>query len=190
LGKSKAKGRVKSEDIIAPPAEQMAGGAFAVEDVTDKRRGGGTITIGKAYRRLPMIDVLFAANVLSIGEYKALRHYRHHADIADRSPVRDSLCLQRGDGYGASPTVTTLNAVRLVSDVEAAVGSLLDVLRAVVVYDRSLSQVAIDRAGAIEQSRDRKGRRVTSLEPPRKALEIVKLEIRMAAKRVEAELAA
>src|SRR5688572_26328395 len=68
------------DQIASPTAEQLRHGAFAVEDITDKRRGGGSITIGKAYRRRPMIDVLFAADVLSQDEYKALRHYRHHAD--------------------------------------------------------------------------------------------------------------
>jgi len=185
----KGKSRGKPVEVTAPPAEQMRDVPFVVEPVHDRTATGQLDLKGTAYRRRPMIEVLFDAGTLTVNQLKALRHYRHHADIADRSPVRDSLCLQRG-GSGSGPAVTTLNAVRIVADIEAAAGSLLDILRAVVVYDRSLSQVAIDRAGATEQWRDRKGKRVCSMEPPRKALEIVKLEIRMAAERVEAEIAA
>jgi hypothetical protein len=180
-GRSKA----KPIDIVSPPAEQMTASEFIISDVTDKRNGGGSITIGKAYRRKPMIDTLLAQNILTHDEHRALRHYRHHADIADRSPVRDSLCTQRNGG-GNGPTVTLLNAIRVRADCERAAGSLSGILQAVVIYDLSLSQYAMIRAGAVEQRR--KGK--STLEPRRGALEIAKLEIRMAARRVEAELAA
>lgn len=170
-------------EITQPTPEQMLS-PFVIQDVTDKRNGGGSITIGKAYRRRPMIDVLFAAGMLDEEGYKALRHYRHHADLADRSLVRDSLCLQ-GGGNGSGPTITTLNAIALVRDCEAAAGSLVDILRAVVVYDQSLSQIAIARAGGLEEA-GRKG--VVQIKPHRKALEIAKLEFRVAAQRVQAEL--
>lgn len=174
---------------IGPTLEQMSGSAFCVEPVHDRTATGGIDLKGTAYRRRPMIEVLYEASVLSMGQLKALRHYRHHADLADRSPTRDSLCLQRG-GSGAGMTVATLNAVRLVADVEAAAGTLADILRAVVVYDTSLSQWAMNRGGSIERQATRRGKSVTLLEPKRGALEIAKLEIRMAAVRVEAELAA
>lgn len=187
----KGRGRQKPQEIIAPTAEQMGSGVFEIQDVTDKRNGGGTITIGKAYRRRPMIDVLAAAGLFSDKELKALHHYRHHADIADRSLIRDSLGKRVSAGGNHDwPTVAKLNAVRLVADVEAAAGTLRDILRAVVVYDQSLSEWAKQAAGAVEQRRERKGRVVCTLEPRRKALEIARLEIRMAAKRVEAVLAA
>lgn len=185
----KKSGTKRKPEIAGPTEEQMAGAVFEIEDVTDKRRGGGTITIGKAYRRRPMIDILYEANVLSEAQFKALRHYRHHADLADRSPTRDSLCQQRG-GSGAGMTVGTLIAVRLVADVESAAGTLVDILRAVVVYDTSLSQWAMDREGSIEECWQRKGKRVCVLKPRRNALDAAKLEIRVVASRVEAELAA
>lgn len=181
--------RQRDAGIIGPPAEQLAGAAFTIEDVTDKSRGGGTITIGKAYRRQRMIDVLAASGAISEIEHRALRHYRHHADLADRSLVRDSLCLQRG-GAGAGMTLTTLNAVRVRDDLERAAGTLADILRAVAVYDMSLSQWAMNASGSIERQAERRGKPITLLEPKRKALEIAKLEIRIAAQRVEAELAA
>jgi hypothetical protein len=181
------KGKKKGDDIAAPPPEQAA--AFQVDTVYDRTPSGGLNLKGTAYRRRPMIEILFDTGALSESELKALRHYRHHADIADRSLIRDSLCLQRG-GNGGGPTMTTVNAIRVAADCERAAGELLDILRAVVVYDKSLSQWAIDQAGALETRREKRGKVAVSFEPRRKALEIAKLEIRMAAKRVEAELAA
>jgi hypothetical protein len=182
--------RSKVVEIVEPTPEQMRD-PFALEDVTDKRNGGSSITIGKAYRRRSMIAILFDTGVLDEAQFRALRHYRHHADIADRSLVRDSLCLQRG-GCGDGPTITTLNAVAVTRDCEAAAGSLVDILRAVAVYDRSLSQWAIEQAGAVEKvytRQDRKGRTVPvhEIKPKPEALDRARLEIRMAAERVRAE---
>lgn len=177
------------DDIMAPTPEQQREGGFVVQDVTDKRRGGGTITIGKAYCRRRQVEQLSASGLFTDEEAKALRHYRHHADLIERSPTRDSLCLQRG-GSGNGRTITFLNAAFLVGQVEAAVGSLADILRAVVVEDVSLSQWAIRRSGGIDTRRERKGRVVTAIEPKQKALAIAKLEMKLAAQRVASELRA
>lgn len=184
-----SRGRPKClKEIVSPTPEQMREGGFIVQDVTDKRRGGGTITIGKAYRRQRMVEQLTDSGMFTSEEAKALRHYRHHADTVERSPTRDSLCLQRGGGHG--PTVTYLNAAFLVGQVESAVGALVDILRAVVVEDVSLSQWAIRRAGALETRRQRKGRVVVAIEPKQKALAIAKMEIKFVAQRVASELSA
>lgn len=175
-------------DIMAPPLEQMRDGAFAEQDIVDRRPGGAQVTIGRAYRRRPQIDVLAAQGLFNADELKALHHYRHHADLIERSPTRDSLCLMRGHGNG--PTISALNAAFIVREIESAVGALVDILRAVVVDDVSLSQWAIRRAGALEIRRQRQGRIVTLLEPRQRALAIAKLEMKMAAQRVTSELAA
>lgn len=180
--------RIRTDDIIGPTPEQLRDGGFAVQDVTDKRRGGATITIGKAYCRRRMVEQLALQGMFTDEEAKALQHYRHHADTIERSPTRDSLCLQRGGGNG--PTLTFLNAAFHVRQVESAVGALVDILRAVVVEDVSLSQWAIRRAGSIEVRRLRKDRVVTAFEPKQRALAIAKLEIKMAAQRVASELRA
>lgn len=166
----------------APPVEQI--GAFTFEQLTERGQ-----VIGKVYRRKPMIDVLKGKGVISEREWTALHHYRHHADIANRSLIRDSLNRQIRGGNG-DPTKKLMNALQIVRDCESAVGTLLDILRAVVVDDVSLSQWAIAKAGAVEQRRERAGKTVVSIEPRQKALAIARLEIKMAAGRVEAELAA
>lgn len=175
------------EDITPPTPEQLRRAVFEVEDVVDKRRGGGTVTIGKAYKRRPMVDVLALQGMFSDAEYKALKHYRHCADTADRSPLRDSLNRQRG-GSGEEPADVVLMAASIAGQCERAAGSLAPILRAVIVDDKSLSEWAMEQRGSVEVCRTRRGKRVCTPEPKRKALEIAQLEIKMAAKRVEAEL--
>lgn len=165
-------------EIEAPTPEQA--GAFVQVDITDKAANGRTISIGKAYRRKPMIEVLFAQKppIFSTAEYKALKHYRHHADVADRSPLKDSLNKAPGGGTGC-PSIDVLNAVRVTADCERAAGSLRDILRAVVVDDISLSQWAM-RSGSRQEG--------ARIKPHKKQLQIAQLEIKMAAVRVRNEL--
>lgn len=170
------KGSRPKIEIAGPTPEQAA--AFQLSDITD-RVNGASIRLGKAYKRRPMIDVLFGRSMFSEAEYKALRHYRHHADIADRSPLKDSLNKQRYGG-GTGPTVELLNACRVRDDCERAAGRLRDILRAVVVYDLSLSQWAMTQSGSIQDG--------IRLKPKAKALLIAQLDIRLVAKRVQAEL--
>lgn len=184
MGKA-TKERVEAFDGALPTAEQMRDAAFRPEQIVER----GQVVKSVAYRRRPMIDILYAADALSKAEYDAVKHYRHHADIADRSPVRDSLAIERHGGSGVGPGVEMINAIQVRDDCERAAGSLVDILRAVVVYDMSLSQWAIQRSGAVEECEtDKKGRRTCRMKPRRNALHIAKLEIRIAAKRVQAEL--
>lgn len=161
-----------------PPPEQMH--CFSLGTVTDRRPGGTTVNLGKAYRRKPVIDTLAERGVLTQSDHKALQRYRHHADMADRSPVRDSLNVSRGPSSGAGPTHAIVNAIRVSAACERAAGSLADILRAVVVYDKSLSQWAIERSGGLDDG--------GGVKPRQKALVIARLEFQMAAKRVRAEL--
>jgi hypothetical protein len=163
-------------EIESPTPEQA--GAFVQVDITDKAPNGRTICIGKAFRRVVMIDHLAKQGLFSDAEHKALKHYRHHADVADRSPLKDSLNKAPGGGTGC-PSIDVLNAVRVTTDCEKAAGSLRDILRAVVVDDVSLSQWAM-RAGTRQEG--------ARIKPHKKALQIAQLEIKMAAVRVRNEL--
>lgn len=180
----------KRQKRAKPTEEQMRHAEFREEDIVDRQPGGRFATIGKAFRKRRMLEILGAQGLFSSAEFKALAHYRHHADMADRSLLRDSLNTYRAGGDGSGPTVEMITAIALVADVERAAGSLVDILRAVIVEDKSLSQWAMDHGGSIEQCRDRKGRTVCTLEPKRKALNVAKLDMQMVAKRVEAELSA
>lgn len=182
--KIKRAGRAVRIDITAPTDEQMRS-PFVIDEVTHVGEGAA-ITIGKVFRRKPMYLVL--ADLFSDAEIKALKHYRHHADIADRSPLRDSLDKQIRISSGFGPTVEVVNAMRVRDDCERAAGSLKDILRAVIVYDWSLSQWAMQKGGALDVCREKEGKVICRMEPRRKVLEIAQLEIKMAAKRVMAEL--
>lgn len=176
-------------DIAEPTPEQAREGRFAIGDIVDRNPGGSNATIGKAWRRVRMVEQLALQNLISAEEYKALKHYRHHADLADRSPIRDSLNHQRG--HGAGPTISALNAVRIRDDCEKAAGSLVEILRAIVVDDTSLSQWAIQRHGGVEKRYVRgKNLQVVEIRPRDSALSMARMEIKIAAQRVQAELCA
>lgn len=176
--------------VEAPTPEQRRHGVFDEVEVNEKQKGGVQLTLSRAYRRRPMIDILHDQHVLTDEQHKALKHYRHHADIADRSPLRDSLrSMMRVDGGdGPGPGVDVLNAQRVVKDCENAAGSLAPILRAVVVYDQSLSDWAMSCGGSIEECEMRKGKRVCRPKPRELALRNAKQDIQFAASRVQAEL--
>jgi hypothetical protein len=173
-------------DAISPTAEQSARGSYELGDVVDSA-GGGTRRIGKAYRRVRMVEQLQLKGYITAEEAKALRHYRHHADMADRSPVRDSLNQQRG-GSGNGPGGELLNAVRLVGACESAAGTCHRILRAVVVDDLSLTEWAMQVGGARDDCRMVRGERVCTVRPKVDALDAARQDIRIAAQRVMAEL--
>ncbi len=188
MGRKKG-GNVLKDQPTPPNDVQLARAAFVQQDIVDKRPGGGQVIIGKAFRRKPMVEILAGQGLFSAAEFKALTHYRHHADMADRSPIRDSLCLHRFGGSG-HPTISLLNAIRIRDDCERAAANLAPILRAVILDDMSLSEWAIGQGGSIEVCRDKRGKRICVIEPRRNVLDIAKLEIRIVAQRVEAELAA
>lgn len=183
--------KLKREEIEGPTAEQFDAAKFELQDIVD-RQGGAPIRIGKAYRRKPMIDTLLEQKVISYVEHKALKHYRHHADLIDHSPLKDSIRkLLRVQGGGTGGTAERhLYASRIVNDCERAAGQLVDILRAVVVYDISLSQWAMTRHGSTDRCRMQKGVRVCRPEPSNSAVNNARLEFQMAAKRVHSELVA
>ncbi len=174
----------RREEITTPTDAQLASGAFELVEITEKNKGR-MIRLGKAYRRKRMLEALAAKGVFSADQYKALAHYRHHADVADKSPLSDSLGRQRG-GSGNPPSIEILNAVRITSDCERAAGSLADILRAVIVYDTPLATWAMQRHGSVERVRTKRGSRVSVIEPTQTALRFAKLDLRMVALRIEA----
>lgn len=169
---------------IAPPTKEQVGD-FELSEILDKT-SDGMREVGKAYRRKPMIMTLLSQGILSTREYKALHVYRHYAGLAEKSPIRDSLCIERNGGSGKGPTNEIIHAAGMVDRCEQAAESLADILRAVAVDDVSLAQWAIGKHGGKEKRRARG----TAIEASPVALGIARIEIKFAAGRVEAELAA
>lgn len=180
---------VKQREIVPPTDEQQARSGFDIVDTYDALPGGMRRTIGKAYRRRPMIDTLEAKGIIDADQAKALRHYRHHADIADRSPLSDSIgkLLRRG-GSGREPSVELLNAIRVRDDCEKAAGSLAVMLHRVIVDDVTLTDWAIAQGGSRERERVVRKRVDRWVEAHPRHVETAKREILVAAQRVQAEL--
>jgi len=174
----------KRIDAIPPTREQELQAEYRLEPITERGQ-----VIGTAYRKRPMIDILHERGVLDEPLYKALKHYRHHADIADKSPIRDSLTnwMPKASG-GTGPGIELLNAIRVRDDCERAAMGLVDILRAVVVDDMSLSQWAMNKHGASEHCRTKGSSVVCVMEPSAKALKLARYEIIIAAQRVKSEL--
>lgn len=172
-----------------PTPEQRARSVF-VEDVVVDRKPGRNMVIGRAHQRVPIIDILASQSVFTQAEYHALSVYRHYASIADRSPLRDSLNRDPGKGYREGMTLAVITAHVIASNCERAAGNLADILRAIVVDDLSLSEWVIQKGGGIEVTRQRGGKPKSVIEARERPLHIARIEIRIAAQRVDAELAA
>jgi len=191
-GRGRAK-RVQIEDIVPPTDEQMSGGAFSVVETYDKT-GATSRRIGSGYRRTPVIDTLSEYGIINDREHKALARYRDLASACDRSPLKDSVrkLMRVQGGSGDHISARLINAQLETARIEREAGSLKDILRAVAVDDVSLTQWAIAQGGSVEKCRivtvKMDGQTRTKIkcriEARAKALEIARLEIRMAAQRV------
>jgi hypothetical protein len=167
---SKAKNR---PEVLAdkPTAEQLEKSEF--------RR------VGMAYKRVAVIDLMFADHKLTQRQYDGLARYRDVAIADERSPVRDSLDpTPRGGGSGAPPSALRV-AIEL-GRLERALGSLRAVARAIAVDDMTLAQWAVHQHGS--HPVDRKG--VIRFEPAKRAVDFAWMDIRMAGLRLASEIGA
>lgn len=183
MAKKSAKRRYA--DPVPPTPEQQERSGYVVHRMTER----GQVT-GERYQKVRQVEWLLSKDLVTPDEAKALIQYRTYADMLDKSPLRDSLDKSpRGGEQGDIPPAV-IHAGRMVGAYEQAIGSLVDLVRFVVVSDKSLSEWAIDKAGAIEDCTEKNGKRVCRLKPRQKAFAIAKLEIRMAARRIIAEMEA
>jgi hypothetical protein len=125
----------KRIDATPPTPAQMKRDTYALETMPGLR--------GKVarYRKIRQLEALQASGFITLHQYAALKHYRHHADIADKSLTKDSLASfgQTGTSGNGIP-FEVMNAIQVTTSIERAAGRLVDILRAVVVDDKSLSQ--------------------------------------------------
>lgn len=166
MAKRKRKAKRSSIDLVRP---------------TDEREAKGrTVNVGMSKRFVPAIDTLHERGYLTRPEWKALRHYRDQASLADRSPVK-SCCddtVGSGNGPGAAITSARIETARIERDL----GALRDIARAVAVDDLSLSQWCIKQYGSREEY-DNKGR-VVAIVPINKSKRVpeARMQLRAAAK--------
>ncbi len=151
----KAKGKAHEIAMDQPTAEQ----AGRVEYVRQQVRDEMGKQVGFAYRRRPLFETMAAgkANAITIDELAALRFYRTAFDRCDQSATKSCLNVGAGGAGGSakdliSATPAILEAKRKVALCEGALGgTLLTTMRAVVLDDRSFSEIAIERFGGRNQ---------------------------------------
>lgn len=132
------------EKLEEPTREQA--GAFARAGVMHFE----TSTTKVAYRRLPMIDRLLTARVISEDEYSSLAYYRDQAGLADRSPVR-SCCDNSPRGGDHGPGVAILSAQIETGRMERDMGALWRIARAIAVDDWTLERWCVEQFGGRER---------------------------------------
>lgn len=114
-------------------------------------------TIGLSYRRRPLFETMADKGGIAPNELAALRYYRTAFDRCERSPTKS--CLNVGVGGSsrnafndlASATESILDARRRVSMCERVLGRSLATMRGLVLHDRSISDLAIERFGGRRQ---------------------------------------
>jgi hypothetical protein len=170
--KPQIKAKPKRDDRVGPTEAQCARSLY--------------VSAGMAHRRVPMIDQMLKRDQITHKEHAALAHYRDQASLAESSPVKSCLDRSIRAGNGNGPSAAVISAMLETARIERALGSLLDIARAVAVEDKSLSQWLIDKHGGRERY-DGQGRFI-ALVPvgERKRMEIARLELRMAARRIAA----
>lgn len=188
MGKATAQRRIKARDRAAPTVRLESDAtpqrlAMCAVGVTEALRDKGE-RMAKVRRLVPPIDTLLANGRITEEEHRALTYYRDQADMANRSPLKDSLnkSVSGGDGEHLSAAVTS--AMLATSRIERDMGQLSDIARAVAVEDLSLNQWCIRKHGGRERY-DGKGRFICMV-PIREVanVKIAMMELRMAAHRI------
>jgi hypothetical protein len=171
-------------DAIGPTPEQMARETYIIDRPIEDRR------IVVRYARVRQLEKLSKEGLFTVSQSKALYNYRHNADMADRSPITDSLGqFMPKAGKGDGPGISVLNAIDVVRDVESAAGPLASVLRLVIVDDNSLSSWAMVNYGKKQDCKTIGEKKVCYDRPTEKAMRLARRDVQIVASRVEAEMA-
>jgi hypothetical protein len=143
----------KDDDkLVGPTPEQEQRGKFEKKAHTSEMGQ----RVGFGYRRLPLFETMATdqRHDISRDELSALRFYRTAHDRSDRSATRSCLAVGAGGGQRGSSEATVMSDVpsivaarQKVRLCEQALGSTLATIRAVVLDDRSFSDIAMERYG-------------------------------------------
>lgn len=173
MAKRKPKPKPITKPEIEPVAEHLNHGQYARVIIPSE---------GVRWRRVPVIDVLLKAKLLTDREYEMLAYYRDQACLAEKSPVRS--CCDNSPRGGSGPGVAILSAAIETGRIERDLGALRDIARAIAVDDRSLAQWCIDKHGGRERYND-KGKFVAVVPINEKRhMALARMELRMAAHRI------
>lgn len=136
-----AKARKKRSKTANPTVAKFLRPTEAREAHNDFRSAGAAVRV------VPVIVRLHEAGVLNEREFAALAYYRDQASLADTSPVRSCCDFSPRGGHG--PGVAILSAAIETGRIEANMGPLWALCRAVAVDDVTLEGWVVSRRGAI-----------------------------------------
>lgn len=144
------KGRTKAREVVAimqPTVEQMRVGTYEQAAIMHV----DTARASRAYRLKPVIDTMLDTDQITQKEYDMLAYYAHQAALADKSPVRSccDMTPRSTNGPGATILSAMLETGRIERDLDAH--DLLDLTRAVVVANWTLTRWCIEQYGGRER---------------------------------------
>ncbi len=146
---------IQAEPIDQPTPEQGARVTYLRTVHTDEMG----VRVGMGYRREPLFETMAkkSANAITRDELAALQFYRGAFDGCEMSMTRSCLNVSNGAGLRdpgsalASITPAVIEAKRKLRLCEDVLGLSLATMRAIVLHDRSISDVAIERFGGRKQ---------------------------------------
>lgn len=175
-----------------PPLQRITG-----QDMTPERRGMVDSMIVDAVRDgkkmdggfkcrqvIPPIQQMLNAGFLNQQEYRALAYYADQANLAERSPLKDSLNRDRGGSGNGELSASVISALLETARIERDLGSLRDIAHAVAVREITVAQWCIERHGGRERYNG-KGKLIAIVPySEKKNVEIARQDLRMAAHRI------
>lgn len=162
MAKAKRKKKPEPITIIGPTPEQADKGTFQ--------------RLTMAYRRIPVIDTMSQQGKLTARQFNGLARYRDVAIAEERSLIEDSVGKMMRGALGGGEVGKSPNMIRTAAEMqrlEAALGNLRDIARAVAVDDVSVTQWAATKGGTTVDGK-----------PKRKWLETGMMEIQDAGNRL------
>lgn len=149
--KTASKKALKIKDTIDQPTPEQASRVEYLRATVHSEMGQ---TLGFAYQRRPLFETMAARGGIAPDELMALRHYRTLFDRCERSPTKSCLNIGAG-GSGATPfhelahtAGSIMDARRRLAACDRVLGPYLSTMRGLVLQDRSLSEMAIERFGS------------------------------------------
>ncbi len=124
---------------------------IVIADPTPEQQAQGTFhRVGMAYRRIPVIDTMAQCKKLTPRQFNGLARYRDVAIAEERSLIEDSVGKMMRGALGGGDVGLASNMIRTAIEMqrlEAALGNLRDIARAVAVDDTTVSQWAATKGG-------------------------------------------
>lgn len=173
------------------PKRKRAAQPALVSPTPEREAHNNTVREGRAVRVVPVIETLLATHKLTAAEFNALNYYRDQAsraedDWAQESTLAPSRIMGGGGGsFGGKIPIALMATPAMLETarIERDLGSLLPIARAIAVDDWTLTRWCIEQHGGRERY-DGKGAFVAMVPRGRDSVEMARLELRMAARRI------